>query len=220
MSELREMLWSEEITLGVLSTNSVLLLNPWELIWFPQRHAPWMGFLVCEGRKLPFMGLILNESLCFQNLSLKIGFYRVLPYPLDLPKLSSGPSQASDSYQMIKLRHREVKQVVLGFAVLELLKLFILPHWLIEMVFSSRSPVLFVLIEFIWGKWKKSKRRGISKQYLSVIVPTSGGPTTETIIPVSSPAPYWITNPLIFPLKFHKRSKFPVCLLLCFTSTS
>lgn len=157
MSELREMLWSEEITLGVLSTNSVLLLNPWELIWFPQRHAPWMGFLVCEGRKLPFMGLILNESLRFQNLSLKIGFYRVLPYPLDLPKLSSGPSQASDSYQMIKLRHREVKQVVLGFAVLELLKLFILPHWLIEMVFSSRSPVLFVLIEFIWGKWKKSK---------------------------------------------------------------
>ena len=90
----------------------------------------------------------------------------------------------------------------------------------IEMVYSSRSPVLFVLIEFIWGKWKKSKRRGISKQYLSVIVPTSGGPTTETIIPVSSPAPYWITNPLIFPLKFHKRSKFPVCLLLCFTSTS
>ena len=87
-----------------------------------------MGFLVCEGRKLPFMGLILNESLHFQNLSLKIDFYRVLPYPLDLPKRSSGPSQASDSYQMIKLRHREVKQVVLGFAVLELLKLFILPH--------------------------------------------------------------------------------------------
>ena len=55
------------------------------------------------------MGLILNEPLHFQNLSLIIGFYRVLPYPLDLPKLSCGPSQASDSCQMIKLRHREVK---------------------------------------------------------------------------------------------------------------
>lgn len=169
MSELRKMLWSEEITLGVLSTNSILLLNPWELIWFPQSHACRKGSLACEGRKLPFMGLTLNESLHFQNLSLKIGIYRVLPYPLGLPKLSSGPSQASDPWQMIKPSHREVKSVVRGFAVLELLKLFILPHWLIEMMFSSRNTVLFVLIEVIWGKWKKSKSREISKQHLSVM---------------------------------------------------
>lgn len=90
VSELREMLWSEEITLGVLSTNSILLLNPWELIWFPQSHARGWGLLCVKGGNFLSWDLFLMSPFIFKISSLIIGFYRVLPYPLDLPKLSCG----------------------------------------------------------------------------------------------------------------------------------
>lgn len=178
-------------------------------------HRGW-GLLCVKG-ETSFHGTYLMSPFIFKISAFNNWFLQSpsIP-PLDLPKSSCGPSQASDSCQMIKLRHRSTsKLLLLQFSNF---KLFILPHWLIGNGIQFQKHCFICPYRGYLGTVEESKSREISKQYLSAMFQPVVGPQQKPlflspIIP-STILDHQSTN---IPIKIPQEVKVP-CLLLCFTS--
>lgn len=84
--KLKTVLRSEERILDIININSILLLNPWEWMWFSMRHVIELGPPLSESKGASFYGIHLWYVSPFQKFSLKISIYGEFFY-------SPGPSK-------------------------------------------------------------------------------------------------------------------------------